>query len=367
MRSVWVSEAARMYFGSLRRKFSGIHRYKGDAEEICHSVVSSCWNKKRRYFQTSAGHFCQFYTRDFAWCTRPLVNIGLQQEVHRTLEYALKGFASRKRITVAISPGGNAFDFPGYAVDSLPCLLHSMVEAEADHLIEKYRDLLHRELKLFCARVLEKSTGLVTPSAFFSSAKDHYQRASSCYDNMMLGMLSADLDRKGFHNPLCEYDYKKLLKFNFWTGSGFIDDLSGKNLISGDANVFPYWSGLFADSSMINSSVKTLRNLKLDYPFPLKYTGNVEGKRSGYAWLAPDYQGNSIWTYLGLLYIDALSKVDRKLALHYLHKYTEVIEKHGNFLEVFDSNGNPYRSRFYYTDDSMLWAVIYLDLVKKLG
>jgi len=34
-------------------------------------------------------------------------------------------------------------------------------------------------------------------------------------------------------------------------------------------------------------------------------------------------------------------------------------------LEVFDSQGNPFRTKFYLADESMLWAANYLYLSKK--
>jgi hypothetical protein len=366
MRPVWLAEALRIYFRSLRTKLSGLPVYKGNAEEICKNIVERCWNKKQHYFQTSAGHFCQFYTRDFGWCVKPLLNLGYKEEVLHTLDFALRHFAKKNKITVALSRTGTPFDFPNYAVDSLPYLLHSLSEAKALDLVERFESLLQSELIQFCAKVLDTSTGLVNPNKCFSSAKDHCQRSSSCYDNVMVGMLSADLNSLGLHNPLTEYDYKRLLRFNFWNGSAFIDDLSGKDTISGDANVFPYWSGIFGETFMIKSSIKNIQNLQLDYPFPLKYTGSIVERSILYDKLTPNYEGNSIWTYLGLLYTGTVCIVNKKLAARYLMQYTDVIEKFGNLLEVFDPHGAPYRSKFYLADDSMLWAAIYLDLVKRL-
>ena len=43
---------------------------------------------------------------------------------------------------------------------------------------------------------------------------------------------------------------------------------------------------------------------------------------------------------------------------------TPVIEKYKNFLEVFNPDGSPFRSWFYYADEGMLWCANYLTLAR---
>ena len=53
---------------------------------------------------------------------------------------------------------------------------------------------------------------------------------------------------------------------------------------------------------------------------------------------------------------------DEELAEEYKQKYKANIEKHKNFLEVFDAKGKPFSTPFYYCDRGMLWAANYLTL-----
>ena len=65
---------------------------------------------------------------------------------------------------------------------------------------------------------------------------------------------------------------------------------------------------------------------------------------------------------MGPLYIKLLNTIDEKQAKKHINTYTKLIEKHKNFLEVFNPDGTPFKSPFYYSDESMLWAANYLTL-----
>mgnify|MGYP006414757199 FL=1 len=81
--------------------------------------------------------------------------------------------------------------------------------------------------------------------------------------------------------------------------------------------------------------------------------------------LASNYEGNAIWMQWGLLYLEVVKMVDKKLLNKYLQIYSNLIEKHGNYLEVFNPDGSIYSSPIYYCDESMIWCAGYLGLMKK--
>ena len=81
---------------------------------------------------------------------------------------------------------------------------------------------------------------------------------------------------------------------------------------------------------------------------------------------APGYQRDTVWAHLGPLYIEVLASINMREAKEHLDQYTKLIETHGNYLELFNPDGTPYRSWFYYADEGMLWASVYLDLVRRL-
>ena len=164
-------------------------------------------------------------------------------------------------------------------------------------------------------------------------------------------------------NPFKKYGYPQLIKEHFWNGEFFNDDLSEHQYVAGDANIFPFVCGLITDKEMMQKAIKSIQNEGLDDPFPLKYTSSRENVN--FVWhefLAKDYESNSIWMHMGPLYVKLLQQVDNELAVKNKIKYKNLIEKHGNYLEVFNKEGKPYKNSFYHSDSGMLWAANYLTL-----
>jgi hypothetical protein len=358
---IYLSEAWRIFKRSRNVKKEGVKRYKGNARSICKQIVKDCWNG--RYFQVSTGHFCEFYVRDFGWCVDSLIKLGYQEEVKKTLEYALKIY-SEQGLKTTITPKGEAVDIFTYAPDSLAFLIRSLRVLGDKELIERYKDFLVEEINKFYEFVIEKETGLIRSDKYFSSIKDEAKRRSSCYDNIMAAVLSNELNKLKLHNPLKKYDYKKIIRHMFWNGEYFVDDLKGnKEIIAGDANVFPFWTEVFDDKEMLKLCIEKIQSSGLDKPFPLKYTKDIPKNFNFISWFVPNYEGNCIWMHIGLMYIKIVREIDSEKAKEYINEYTKLIEKYGNFLEVFNSDGTPFRSRFYYADEGMLWCSNYLTLL----
>ena len=352
-----------MFKRAVRVKKYGVKKYSGNAEEICRQIVKDCWNG--RYFQTSAGHFCEFWTRDFGWCTKSLIKLGYEKEVKKTLEYALSIFKKNKKVTTTISPDGVPFDFPRYSPDSLAYLINSIAllkEKDRKELVEKYKDLLNREISRHFKIVFDPKTDLVKANVSFSSMKDYSKRYSSTYDNTMTAFLKNKLAKLKLENPYKEFDIKNSIKENLWNGSYFYNDMKKEPIVTGDSNVFPFWTEVFTDKNMTKSAIQSIQKEGLDKPFPLKYEKGRIQKMIFLDFLNENYEGNSIWAHMAMPYIEVVSKIDRNKAKEYIEKYSELIEKNGNYLEVFDPDGTPFKSAFYYADEGMLWAANYLAL-----
>lgn len=364
MNLIYLTEGARIFIRSLRVKLLGSKKYKGNAKQICRKIVKECFNGK--YFQVSRGHFCEFYTRDFGWCVDSLLELGYKKEVMQTLQYALSIFSKHNKIAATISPSGIPFDFPRYSVDSLPYLMRSLAVSNNINLAKKHKDFLNKEIKRFCSIAINKKNGLVRKDRHFSSMKDHALRKSSCYDNIFVWILSDSLKKFPFlKNPLKRYDYKKLIFDKFWNGDYFLDDLSGKTYVAGDSNIMPFWSGLFDSEEMMKKAFKKIRKEGLDKPFPLKY-GTLESKKQQkftfYSYFVEDYETNTIWMHMGPLYVKLLKKINPALYKKHKKEYGKVILKYGNFFETFTNKKTPYKTLFYYSDESMLWAANFLTL-----
>lgn len=346
----------------LRRRFfvaqHGIKEYSGSAEQICKQIVRDCWNGT--FFQVSVGHFPVFYMRDFGMCVQDLLKLGYKKEVEKTLQFALAVYSRENKISTTISATGKGFDVFSYAPDSLAFLLYSLRTAQATELIEIYRPFLEEQIQYFYDTALDKETGLIRKNRNFSSIKDHAKRQSCCYDNCCAAVIARETALLKLQNPLDGYDYKKIIKKQFWTGEYFRDTIDFE-YVSGDANIFPYWFGIFTEKTMLKKSIAAIQKEKIDRPFPLKYT-NFVPKQFIFplSLLTSNYEGNSIWAHLGLCYIDVAAKVNKNVAKKYVEQYRKQIEQHKNFLELYDPDGKPYKTLFYYTDAGMLWAVKWL-------
>ncbi len=363
MEPVYIPEAWRMLRHRIKLGFRGIKEYEGSSADICEQIIKECWNGK--YFMTSSGHFSEFWARDFGWCTESLIKLGYRREVKKTLNYAIDIFNKNKRITTAITPDGTPYNFSCYAPDSLAFLIRSLRISKSADIIKKNKNFLNNEIKKYFEIVIDKDTGLVKKDKKFSSMKDRYFRKSSCYDNVMVAMLREDLLKiRMLDNPFRDYNYKKLIKDTFWTGEYFNDDLES-NYVAGDANVIPYWTGVFNDKTMIKNSINSIISSKLDKPFPLKYTNVIPKTKKHYTevFFTPNSEGMSIWPQLGMMYIMVVDRIDKEKAREYLLAYGKLIESYKNFMEIFDAEGKPYSNMLYHADTGMLWAGMFLGLV----
>jgi hypothetical protein len=179
-------------------------------------------------------------------------------------------------------------------------------------------------------------------------------------------------------NPFANYNYRKIIKDNFFNGKYFNDGLYDKGYVAGDANVFPFWCKIFdiqKDNEarrMFSSSLTAIQKDNLDKPFPLKYTNiEMKGKRLFLQNLcSQNYEGNTIWMHLGLCYLDVIAEYEKsdkeidksKKEMHkkYLLLYGQNTISAHNFLEVYNTDGSIYKTLLYQTDEGMLWAAKYL-------
>lgn len=366
LKFIHLAEGLRFFKRSLRVRKRGFAPFQGSASQICTHIVDKCWNGE--YYATSLGHFCQFWTRDFGWCVPALMRLGKKQRIHATLEYALSRFRKAGGVFTTITPKGKPFDFPNYAPDSLAMLIHSLRVSEAGRLIVKYRRFLDEQIAYFFETVIDKNTGLVRSDRHFSSIKDYAKRTSSCYDNVMVAMLSKDLDSLKLSNPFKKWDHSELLVKHFWKGTHFVDDLSGKDFITGDANVFPFWTGCIDSIEMLSKSIDRMSAVGLDKPFPLRYyhEKHKEQDMISVEIFAKNYERDTIWFHIGALFIDMVLRIDRDRAKRYLDLHKKVIEECRTYPEILNEAGKPYHSPFYYCDEGMLWASMYLDVEKRI-
>jgi len=345
-----------------------ISKYSGSHLQICEEIINDCWNKNDKFFMTSTGNFKQFYVRDFAYNLESLINLGYRQQCILTLDYALSIYKKSGHIMTTITPKGVPYNFPKFTPESLSLIVYSLALVNDSNLTNKYENFINNELNYVIKRSVSKS-GLVTKKEHYSSCRDHIKRYSSCYDNVMLGLLSKSLNKLKLHNSLKKINYEKLIIDNFWKEDHFIDDLSGLNDITGDANSAPF-RFLLIDKKydfMFKKSIKKIQELNLDKPFPIKYSTIKSAKTNIADFFAKDYESDSIWPHVAYNYILAVARIDKKLTKEYLLSYKKMIEKYKTFPEVYFHNAKLFSSPFYFCDEAMLWSANHLFLCKELN
>ena len=353
-----------------RRHARGHTRHPGDAAAIIRACIDACWNG--RTFTASPGHFDMFWTRDLAFSTPALVRIGEGERVRASFGYALDVWTRRRsHVTTTINYGGRPADVFEYGVDSLPLLLAALRVAGADDLVDRHRGWLTAEVAWFADRVVDPTTGLVRADRTYSAHRDTVVNRSTAYGNTMVALLAKTLAETGWvESPLERHfdrDHGRLLREHFWDGDRFRDTLGGQ-AVSGEANVWPFFTGVVADRRMIASSLAYLEANGFCDPFPLRYETIRRPGRE--VWLTrhvlPDYQGTTVWTSLGAIYLQLLRTVDADAAEHQVGRYRDWIERDGTYWEVLDGRGRPWVSprRLFIGEESMLWSAIFLDVLE---
>ena len=376
-----LREGINIFRRNILVKFFGLKKYSGTDKQICGKIIYSCYNKKMNLthisegcFNASSGNYRVFYSRDFGWCIESLLSLGYNKEVENTLKYVLEKYSEHNEITVAINSSGRCFNFPNsYSPDSIAYLFRCLRIFKSKTLILKYKKFLNSQISMFEERVLEFDGSLKNSN--FSGMRDHTKNTRLCYDMIMCCMLCDEIDRINklfgknvviINNILKKYNLKSKLIAQYWNSKGYFNDSVADTYCSGHSNVYPYFLDVISDKKMLKSSIKHIVQKGLDQPIPLKYGYSKDTKFLWYDIFAHDWEKNTSWTMLGLAYIDIVSRVDRNLAKKYLLQYEEKINKHKCFIELYDKN-KPYSSLFFVSDNSMLWASIYLNLKNKLN
>jgi hypothetical protein len=354
----------------VRRQARGHTRHRGDAAAIVRACIEACWNG--RTFTASPGHFDMFWTRDLCFSAPSLIRVGERERVHASLAYALEVWVRRRSyVTTTINYFDRPADVFAYGVDSLPLLLAALRTLDATDLVERHRAWLAAEIAHFARRVVDPATGLVRSDRTYSAHRDTVVNRSSAYGNTMVALLAKTIGETGwFESPFerrFDGDYGRLLRERFWAGD-HVRDALGDDTVSGEANVWPFYAGVVTDPAMIASALAYLDANGFCDPYPLRYETARRPERE--VWFTrhvlPDYQGSTVWTSLGAIYLQLLGAVDPPRAASEIARYAAWIERDGTFWEVLDARGRPWVSprRLFVGEESMLWSAIFLDVLE---
>ena len=354
----------------VRRHRRGHTHHPGDARAIVRACIEACWNG--RTFTASPGHFDMFWTRDIGFSTPALVRLGEGQRVRASLAYALDVWTRRgSHVTTTINYGDRPADVFDYGVDSLPLLLAALRAVDGHDLVERHRGWLEGEIAWYVSRVVDPASGLVRADRTYSAHRDTVVNRSTTYGNTMVALLARTLAETGwFASPLERFihgDHGRLLRERFWAGDRFRDALDD-DTPTGEANVWPFFAGVVTDDRMLTAALGFLLAHGFCDPYPLRYETRRRPERE--VWFTrhvlPDYQGSTVWTSLGAMYLQLLRAVDPGGAAREIGRYAAWIERDGTYWEVLDVRGRPWVSprRLFIGEESMLWSAIFLDVLE---
>ena len=333
-------------------------------------MVERCWDGRR--YAASGGQFRQFWARDFGFAAPALVRLGHGARVDASLDWALAAWSQAGRVSTTIFPGARSADVWDYGVDSLPFILRALRAAPAgERLVARHAGLLGAEVRRFAVEVLDPVTGLVRADRRFSTHRDTVATSCNAYAHTMVALLERELAATGwFPLPFAPGAAGRLVD-TFWRGDRFGEGprgTPGHDLVTGDANVVPFWLGVVPDDLGAVAMLDALDEAGLTSPLPLRYSAAPPENEDGLQRLfVPDYQGTAIWTSLGAMATDVALRVDAERGQRWLRGHIEVVERDGTMWEVLDESLCPYRGRLglWHADEAMLWGALLLDLLRR--
>ncbi len=355
-----------------RRGIFGPRRYPGDARRIMRASISDCWDG--RCLTASVGHFHQFWTRDLCFSSVALARLSDRHRdaVLRSLDWAMRTWRRRdSHVTTTIHYFDQPVDIFDYGVDCLPFLLAALHRLGAGDLLERNQAWLTGEVAHYLDQVVDSGTSLVRADRMYSAHRDTMVNRCNAYGNAMVALLAKTLRALEWDVPtpliqLAE-DPARLLMTEFWDERGFFVDERRDTRPSGEGNIWPFWTGVVTDPALLRQALAALESHGLTDPLPLKYESvrHPESEPPLIRFLMPDYQGATVWTSLGSMYMRLRHSVDPAPAQPAIDRFREWIEHEGVFWEVMDDETRRrYWSSFVtQSDEGMLWSAIFLDLL----
>ncbi len=346
-------------------KFEG---YGTNYKEICESIIDDCYYDG--FFHVSKGHFRNFFVRDFSIVAKHLVNLGYKKQVYDTINFAFDKFM-KHHITTTITKtifGYQCYDLPNFGFDSIALFLKTIIDTGFP-LTEGHKKFILDELNHMRKNYLD-SNDLPKLNMAFSSIRDLQKRQRSCYDVAMLAYIQNNLGKVNISFEF-KTNFREYLLKEYWNGSYFYDDITKKDYFSTDSNIFPFWLDVFDSEEMFEKVNKTILDLGLAKPLPIRYNSQEEIKHIKFIpeeFLISGYEKDVLWIHLGLVYLDVLKKFNKyNLLKDHLENLKKITEKYGNFVEVLFENLTPYKSLFYFCDESLSWCASFLDLYESIN
>ncbi|TVR67157.1 MAG: hypothetical protein EA427_14615 [Spirochaetaceae bacterium] len=355
-------EHLREGFHFLRRRFSrnGHRRYAGSPKEIIRQTVQD--NFDGHIFAAGQGNHRMFYIRDIGLAAPGLLYMGMREELEQCMRTALRIWEDEGRVTTSINHKLKAVDVFEYGADSLSLLLRTLRLLGSNDLVHQYEHFLNKCIRHYGSTVFDPEMSLVRDDRPFSTTKDNTIRPSPLYANLNMLLLQHEIWRlrdvgHRLEDPLKEYDTMGAVMERFWMyDKGSFRDALGHEYVAAD-QIFAPFLRVFHDEPKISGMLDVIIKEGLADPLPLKYTQapkpGTENKLL--SMMAPNYQGNTIWTMLGVAFLWVLHEREDARTEEYLRRYERIIARDGNCIEIYNPDLSMYRAPAYVYDEGMTW------------
>ena len=278
----------------------------------------------------------------------------------------------KSHVTTTIHFFDQPVDVFDYGVDCLPLMVAALHRIGADDMLRDHRSWLEGEIRHYMDEVVDPATGLVRSDRKYSAHRDTIVNRCNAFGNSMVALLAMTVVDLNWEIPepmaALALAPQSILLEHFWDERGFFRDSPGDTTPSGEGNIWPFWTGVITDRTVLRQSLETLEAHGFASPYPLKYEPIRKPEIEPFfvRTFMPDYQGATVWTSLGSMYLQLLHTILPAQAELERDRYIEWIERDGTFWEVIDDEtGKRYHSTpLTKSDESMLWSAIFLDLLE---
>lgn len=328
----------------------------------------------------------------------------------KTLAYVLNAYRGADRLSTTIVPVSpeavallNVYAYPSdtlysmlYALNVLKSedlLTHTypfqptgdqptfslQTQKEAEGLLEKNKEELHRHYQNYRNTVFDESTGLVKKNLLLSGTKDIAKRSGAFYDNVIFWRTTQLAQELGVVEKDEQFlaDLKQRILTTYWLDKEgyFLEDLSTKGM--NDKYYSSDWLIVlmtgFLDPTKNEERPYFIRSLEyiqrnaIDQPFGLQYSPQRRDEQPYFwvKWFAPDYGSTAIWSHWGMEYIKLLciladqtgDEIYLQQAEQQLTAYTYNIKRYRGYPEVYTKEGDFFQQRSYRSVLQTGWVV----------
>lgn len=256
----------------------------------------------------------------------------------------------------------------------------STVEATKT-LLELHKEDLNRHYQGFRDYAFDEETGLIKKDVLLSGTKDIMKKYGAFYDNVVFWKTTQLAQELGVIEQDQQWlvDYKQRILDTYWLENQghFVEDLSEGSLnekwYSSDW-LIAFQTGFLnpeieEEKQYLVRTVDYIQRNAIDRPFAIQYHPDKRRDRMYgiVKWFSPEYGATAVWSNWGMEYTKLLMRLAEvennyeylEEAKTHLDAYTFNIKRYQGYPEVYDKEGDFYRTPLYKSIRRTGWVVTY--------